>query len=76
LKTLVTAVPFAPFLRTSPHAELIDLVLKLAANSGKTTVSAINQEGCCRERSFSSGQYGHQRLSKMLGGWASSKLLQ
>jgi hypothetical protein len=47
--------------------ELIDLVFELAGNSGRTTLSAINKAGCRRDASFSSRQFGNQKLSKMLG---------
>jgi hypothetical protein len=50
------------------QAELIQLVLELAASTGKTTLGAINQAGCRRDEGFCSKQYGNQRLITTLRG--------
>jgi len=49
-------------------AELIDLVFRLAAGKGKTTLSAINQAGCREYEGFCSKQYGKQKLTVLLRG--------
>ena len=49
-------------------AELMDLVFRLAAGNGKTTLSAINQAGCREDEGFCSKQYGKQKLTVLLGG--------
>lgn len=49
-------------------AELMDLVFRLAAGNGKTTLSAINQAGCREDEGFCSKQYGKQKLTVLLRG--------
>jgi len=50
------------------QAELINLVLELTSQTGKTTLRAINGAGCRRDAGFCSKQYGGPRLSKLLTG--------
>ena len=50
------------------QAELIQLVLELAASTGKTTLVAINQAGCRRDQGFCSKQFGTQRIITTLRG--------
>jgi len=49
-------------------AELIDLVFRLAAGKGKTTLAAINKAGCREDEGFCSKQYGKQKLTVLLRG--------